>query len=102
MPMTLLSPPPRVGRRFMLPALVALISVLSLLEPASSPAAPDMEIAVQDDAVLVARLYYDQGRALDQARDMGATRVRVNLGWTEVLGRKQSASRRQPRRIVYH
>jgi hypothetical protein len=102
MNMTLLSPPFRVGRRFMLPALAAFTTLLFLLSAAPSSAAPDMEIAVQDDAVLVGRLYYDQGRALDQIRDMGATRVRVNLGWTEVLGRRQSGRRHQPHGLVYH
>ena len=74
MNMTLLSPPLRVGRRFALPALIAVSFLLLALVPASAPAAADMEIAVQDDAVLVGRLYYDRDRALDQIRDMGATR----------------------------
>ena len=99
MAMTLLTPlPARVGRRSLLPALALLL--LCLL-PSSASAAPDMEIAVQDDAVLVGKLYYDQGRALDQIRDMGGSRVRVNLSWTEVLGRRQSARRYQPKRLVY-
>jgi hypothetical protein len=97
-----LPPPPRVGRRFLLPAVVALLTLLFLLQPSPSSAAPDMEIAVQDDAVLVGRLYYNRDRALDQIRDMGATRVRVNLGWNEVLGRKQAGRRHQPHSLVYH
>jgi hypothetical protein len=102
MDMTLLTPPLRVGRRFMLPVLVAITFLLFLLQPAAAPAAPDMEIAAQDDAVLVGRLYYDRDRALDQIRDMGGTRIRVNLTWTEVLGHKQSSRRYQPKSLVYH
>src|SRR5215204_3389201 len=98
--MTLLSPPLRVGRRFLLPTLVAFTFLLLLL-PSSAPAAPDMEIAVQDDAVLAGGLYYDRERALDQIRDLGATRIRVNLSWTEVLGSSQSRRRYQPSNLVY-
>jgi hypothetical protein len=99
--MTLLTPPRRVVR-FLAPALVALSFALLALTPASAPAAPDMEIAVQDDAVLVGRLYYNRDRALDQIREMGATRIRVNLTWTEVLGAKQSRRAHQPHSLVYH
>jgi hypothetical protein len=99
MNMTLVTPPLRVGRRFLLPALVAL-TFLAL--PASSPAAPDMEIAVQDDAVLVGGYYYTRDRAFDQIRDMGATRVRANLTWTEVLGSRQSKRRYQPKNLRYN
>jgi beta-glucosidase/6-phospho-beta-glucosidase/beta-galactosidase len=102
MDMTLLTPPLRVGRRFLLPALVAVTSLLFLVKPAPAPAAPDMEIAVQDDAVLVGRLYYDRERALNQLRDLGVNRIRINLAWTEVLGRKQSGRRYQPKSLVYH
>jgi len=102
MTMTLLTPPLRVGRRFVLSALVAITLILTLLQPAPASAAPDMEIAVQDDAVLVGRLYYNRDRALDQIREIGGTRIRVNLTWTEVLGKKQSERRHQPKNVVYH
>ena len=101
MNMTLLSPPLRVGRRFLLAALVAITTLLSLLAPASAPAARGMEIAIQDDAVLAGRVYYDRDRALNQIRNMGATRLRVNLPWTEVLGKRQSRRRTKPRNVVY-
>jgi hypothetical protein len=102
MNMTLLTPPLRVGRRFLLPALVAFTFLLTLLQPAPAPAAPDMEIAVQDDAVLVGRLYYNRDRALQQIREMGGNRLRINLSWTEVVGKKQSKRRYQPKNLVYH
>jgi hypothetical protein len=102
MNMTLLTPPLRVGRRFLLSALVGLTLLLTLLHPAAAPAASDMEIAVQDDAVLVGRLYYNRDRALQQIREMGGNRIRINLTWTEVLGSKQSKRRYQPHSVVYH
>jgi hypothetical protein len=102
MNMTLLTPPLRVGRRFLLPALVALTFLLTLIQPAPASAAPDMEIAVQDDAVLVGRLYYDRDLALRQIREMGGNRLRINLSWTEVLGKRQSGRRYQPKNTVYH
>jgi len=102
MNMTLLTPPLRVGRRFLLLALVALTFLLTLLQPAPAPAAPDMEIAVQDDAVLVGRLYYDRDQAFRQIREMGGNRLRINLAWTEVLGKRQSGRRYQPKSLVYH
>jgi hypothetical protein len=33
---------------------------------------------------------------------MGANRLRINLTWTEVLGRRQSGRRYQPKNLVYH
>src|SRR3954462_15722121 len=100
MVMTLLPPPLRVGRRFLLPALVAIAFLLALLKPAPSSAAPDMEIAVQDDAVLVGRLYYDRERAPHQPRALGVNRTRITLPWTGVLGQKQAGRRYQPKSLV--
>jgi hypothetical protein len=102
MNMTLLLPSLRRGRRFLLSAFAALTSLVPFFAASPASAAPGMEVAIQDDAVLVGRLYYDRDRALDQIRDLGATRIRVNLTWTEVLGHKQSKRRYQPKTIVYH
>ncbi len=44
-----------------------------------------MEIAVQDDPVFLSQSYYDRERALQQARDMGVSRIRVNLGWANTV-----------------
>jgi hypothetical protein len=100
--MTLLTPSRRRGRRFLLPVLAALILLTSLTAAAPASAAPGMEVAIQDDAVLVGRLYYDRDRALDQIQQLGATRIRVNLTWTQVLGARQSGRRFQPSSLVYH
>jgi len=62
-----------------------LIAVTLLLIGAQSAyAAKGMEIAVQDDPVFLSRSYYDRERALQQARDMGAVRLRVNMVWEDV------------------
>ena len=60
--------------------------LLLLLVPAMpATAAPRMEIAVQDDPVFVTQSYYDRERALQQARDMGVSRIRVNVGWANTV-----------------
>jgi hypothetical protein len=44
-----------------------------------------MELAVQDDPVFLTQSYYDRERALQQARDVGVTRIRVNVLWANVV-----------------
>jgi hypothetical protein len=68
--------------------------------PDGANAAPGMEIAIQDDGILVHRNYYDRDKALTQARDVGATRVRMNLGWASVLG-SQARRRHMPHKLRY-
>ncbi len=58
--------------------------VMLLVGAQSAHAAKGMEIAVQDDPVFLSRAYYDRDRALQQAHDIGATRVRVNMLWENV------------------
>jgi hypothetical protein len=53
-----------------------------------------IEIALQDNAVLVSRSYYDRERALAQTRALGASWVRMSVLWYRVAGR--SAKRRRP------
>jgi Cellulase (glycosyl hydrolase family 5) len=47
---------------------------------------PKLEVAIQDDAVLLQRAYYDRNRALDQAKDLAATRIRTLVIWGRVPG----------------
>jgi hypothetical protein len=79
--------------------LIVLIAMLAAL-PDGASAASDMEIAVQDDGVLVARNYYDRDRALTQIHEVGATRVRMNLSWTSVLG-SQAKRAHMPHKLRY-
>jgi hypothetical protein len=80
--------------------LAILLAALALLAPASASAAPNMEMAAQDDSVLVAREYYSLDRALNQLAALRTTHVRVNVLWGAVVG-KSASSRRKPRRIRY-
>jgi hypothetical protein len=81
--------------------LTLLFAVLALALPATAGAAPGMEIAIQDDGILVARHYYDRDKALAQVKDLGATRIRINLGWSAVLG-SQAKRRHMPHRLRYN
>jgi hypothetical protein len=45
-----------------------------------------LEVALQDDAVFLNRSYYDRDKALQQAQQMGVTRLRVLVVWSRVPG----------------
>src|SRR3954468_16428074 len=87
------------GPRRITLAVAALLALLAAA-PVTAGAAPGMEIALQDDGVLVKQQYYDRGRALAQIRDLGVTRLRMNLTWTAVLG-SQAKKRHMPHRLRY-
>jgi hypothetical protein len=78
--------------------LLACAGVLASAAPAH--AAKNMEVAVQDDPIFLHRDYYDRDRALTQAREMGASRLRVSLGWAAVLG-DQARQASVPQQPVY-
>ena len=63
-------------------------------------AAKGMEIAIQDDPVFLSRAYYDRDLALQQAHDMGATRLRVNMIWANVVNAPDDPNRPSP--VVYN
>ena len=79
--------------------LLALALALALLTPASAHAGPRMELAVQDDPVFVTASYYDRERALQQARDLGVSRIRVNVGWASSV--RGSEQKNAPSPLVY-
>jgi len=60
-----------------------------------------MEVALQDDAVFVSREYYKLATALRQAKELRATRLRVNVLWASVVGRKAAKARSKPRKVRY-
>jgi hypothetical protein len=77
-------------------ALLAL-ALAFVLPAASAHAAPKMEMAVQDDPVFLTESYYDRERALQQARDLGISRIRANVNWaTAVRGSEQKQPPRPP------
>jgi GH35 family endo-1,4-beta-xylanase len=67
--------------------------------PASAPAAQNMEMAVQDDSVFVARQYYSLNKALGQLGTLRTTHLRVNVLWGSVA--RSSGSRSRPKKIRY-
>jgi hypothetical protein len=74
-----------------------LAASLGLVSAAPASAAPGMEVAFQDDALM---LKGGAEYALDAGRGIGATTVRINVRWSEVNGR-QAHGRRAPRRPAY-
>ena len=82
-------------------SLLALAASLIVFTPSQAHAARHMELALQDDAVLLQRLYYDQDLALRQTAALGVRRIRANLLWTRVLPGWQTNRRTQPRHLFY-
>src|SRR3954447_8997634 len=68
---------------------------------APAHAARGMEVAVQDDPVLMGRLYGSAPKTLKLVSQLGASRIRVNVSWSYVVG---AAARRRsaPKRVSYN
>jgi hypothetical protein len=73
-----------------------LLALFALPAPAHA-----IELAVQDDAVLLHRSYADAALALDRAVEMNAERVRVNLSWSGSMPEEQAEARRRPEGIFW-
>src|SRR3954463_9649935 len=82
-------------------SLLALAVSLLFFAPQQARAARHMELALQDDAVLLQKLYYNQDLALQQIRALGVRHIRANLLWTRVLPGWQTNRRTQPRHLFY-
>ena len=57
-----------------------------------------MELALQDDAVFVNPTYFDRERAFKHLRALGITRLRVSLGWANVMPQSQAKKKKEPER----
>lgn len=68
-------------RPFQAAALAVSACALLSSAPASAQA---MELAVQDDATILYRTHFDRDVALDRAKAVGATSVRLNVIWDRV------------------
>lgn len=79
--------------------LLSLLALLATAAPAS--AAAGLELAVQDDAVLLHRSYGDARLALDRTQEMGARRIRVNLAWASAMPAAQAKGRRRPEQVTW-
>ena len=80
--------------------ILVLLVALALIAPASSSAAQPLEIAVQDDAVFVARQYYKLNDALANAQELRASWIRVNVLWASVV-RPNATARSKPKKVKY-
>jgi hypothetical protein len=90
--------------RALLAALVAASALLTgcLLAPNDSRAARGMELAIQDDATfLTGNKRVSRERALNFARQLGVTRIRVNLLWAYTMSPGTYNARRKPAQIQY-
>jgi cellulase (glycosyl hydrolase family 5) len=97
------TPAPRPTRA-LLAALVVAASVLTgcLFAPGDARAARGMELAIQDDALFVqGNKRFRGNKAFDYAKQLGVTRIRVNLLWAYTMPRSQHSARRKPSTIHY-
>ena len=76
-------------------------AVAACLLAAPAQAAKNLELAVQDDAVLVSRSYSDAQLALERAQAMGAKRIRVNLHWATSMPSAQATAASAPRAVQW-
>ena len=97
------TPAPRPTRA-LLAALVVAASVLtgSLFAPGDAHAARGMELAIQDDSLFVqGNKRFRGNKAFDYAKQLGVTRIRVNLLWAYTMPSRQYNARRKPATINY-
>jgi hypothetical protein len=77
-------------RALFAPALILILAALAFLAVPRAHAAKGMEVAVEDDPVFVDQAYYNRETALQQAALLGATRIRVNIGWASAMFRQRN------------
>jgi hypothetical protein len=82
--------------------LLACLCALPLVAAPTADARKGMEMAIQDDGVFLKREYYDRERGLQQAQDLGATRLRVNMLWGKAIGPFAAASTTKPANLTYN
>src|SRR4051795_7448811 len=81
--------------------LCALTLACALGVPTAAHAAHGMELAVQDDTVLMSRLYGSVPKTMKLVSQLKASRIRANVTWSYVVGR--AAKRRTaPEHIAYN
>jgi hypothetical protein len=82
--------------------LLPIAALLACVLPAAPAAASkNLELAVQDDAVLLTRSYGDAQLAFDRATQMGASWVRVNLRWAASMPDAQARAKSKPRSVAW-
>jgi hypothetical protein len=90
--------------RALLAALVATSALMTgcLVSPSDTKASRGMELAIQDDATFImGNKRVPLTRALDLARGIGVTRIRVNLLWAYTMPPAEYVVKRKPAKISY-
>jgi Cellulase (glycosyl hydrolase family 5) len=91
--------------RALLAALVVAASLLTglLFAPGDARAARGMELAIQDDSLFVqGNKRFKGNKAFTYAKQLGVTRIRVNLLWAYTMSSRQYNARRKPATINYN
>jgi len=79
----------------------ALAVATSLGAAGSAHAARGMEVGLQDDAVFLYQSYYNRDLGLQQAKQLGVTRLRVNVLWNRIAS-AQNTQRTAPAQVIYN
>lgn len=87
----------RISR--LLAALISTVLLAALLAPAGANAARPLEIAVQDDGILLRGSDGIRAHAWKRIEQMKASYVRVNVYWNDVVS--SPTSKRRPKKIRY-
>jgi cellulase (glycosyl hydrolase family 5) len=92
---------PRTATRALIALVVAAAVTAALAGEAR--AGRGMELAVQDDAVLVSKGYFkNTDKAYDHLRALGTTRIRVNVLWAYTMSKAQYNARSKPAGLIYN
>ena len=70
--------------RALLAAAVAAAALAGCGSGSEEPPPRGIEVAIQDNAVLLHRLYYDRERAFDRLRELGVSWIRAPIIWHQV------------------
>jgi hypothetical protein len=84
-----------------MPLLPLFALLLALALPSAAHGAANLELGIQDDAVLFERHYSDASMGLDRAAQMGADRIRVNLEWAESMPAGQARRKKAPAQVSW-
>jgi hypothetical protein len=85
--------------RILLLVALAALPLLAMTGPAQG--AKKMEVAIQNEGVFLYGAYYDQDRAYQQLRQLGATHLRMNVFWHEAVVAGQREQRTKPGNVQY-
>jgi hypothetical protein len=84
--------------------MLALVLLCAFALPAPAQAARGMQVAVQDEGLLLYRLgqYMGVDSAYRQLRAMKTSRVRINVLWATAVSESQRKLKRKPRKVIYN